>query len=79
MRILVIDDDVELAGCWGSSCSAKAFRWSARTTAGRVRLPPQGQIELVVLDVMLPGMDGFEILRRCGRGPGASADADRAR
>ncbi len=39
------------------------------------------EYDAIVLDVMLPGIDGFETCRRlrARRGLGAGADADRAR
>lgn len=65
MRILVIDDDVELSGLLREFLQREGFETEfahdgktglARATAGLA--------DLVVLDVMLPGMDGFEVLRR---------------
>ena len=65
MRILVIDDDVELAGLLRTYLQREGFQpefaHDGRTGLERAL---QGGHELVVLDVMLPGMDGFEILRR---------------
>jgi two-component system response regulator CpxR len=64
-RILVIDDDAELCKLVARFLSAEGFRVeTVRTSAQGVDRARSGEHELIVLDVMLPGMDGFEILRR---------------
>lgn len=65
MRILVIDDDVELSGLLGTFLQREGFQPQfAHDGRTGLDLALQGGFDLVVLDVMLPGMDGFEILRR---------------
>src|SRR5690349_9158570 len=65
MRILVIDDDVELAGLLKEYLEREGyqvdFAHDGKTGLDRAL---QGGFDLVVLDVMLPGIDGFEILKR---------------
>jgi two-component system response regulator CpxR len=65
VRILVIDDDVELAGLLRTFLQREGFQpefaYDGRTGLDRAL---QGEFDLIVLDVMLPGIDGFEILRR---------------
>jgi two-component system response regulator CpxR len=64
-RILVIDDDAELCKLVARFLSAEGFRVeTVRTSVQGVERARSGEHELIVLDVMLPGMDGFEILRR---------------
>ena len=65
MRILVIDDDVELAELLGAFLRREGFQPDF-VYEGRAGLEKalNGGYDLVVLDVMLPGMDGFAILRR---------------
>ncbi len=68
-RILVIDDDVELCGLVGEYLESEGFRveavYDGERGLERVR---QSDYVLVVLDVMLPGMNGFEVLRRIRAG-----------
>jgi two-component system response regulator CpxR len=65
VRILVIDDDVELADLLRTFLEREGFQpefaHDGRTGLQRAL---DGGYDLVVLDVMLPGMDGFEILKR---------------
>lgn len=65
MPILVIDDDVELAGLLEEYLRREGFQpefaHDGRTGLERAS---SGRYELIVLDVMLPGLDGFEVLRR---------------
>jgi two-component system response regulator CpxR len=65
MRILVIDDDVELTALLKEFFEREGFD-VAISHNGRTGLEEAGRssFDLVVLDVMLPGMDGFEVLRR---------------
>ncbi|HTS62419.1 MAG TPA: response regulator transcription factor [Candidatus Acidoferrales bacterium] len=65
MHILLVDDDTELASLLSEFLTREGFAVSSEHEGfrglDRARKP---DIDLVVLDVMLPGIDGFEILRR---------------
>lgn len=64
-KILVIDDDSELCELLNEYLGAEGFRLHA-VHEGRegVRKALEGHFDLVVLDVMLPGLNGFDVLRR---------------
>jgi two-component system response regulator CpxR len=63
--ILVIDDDAELCKLVSRFLGAEGFKVEAVQTSGQgVERALSGDYDLVVLDVMLPGLDGFEVLRR---------------
>ena len=65
MRILLIDDDVELCGLLRKFLKQEGFELDCEHDGARGLERAKGDdVDLVVLDVMLPGMDGFEILRR---------------
>ena len=65
MHILVIDDDVELAALLKEYLQREGYQVDfAHEGKTGLERALQGNYALVVLDVMLPGMDGFEILRR---------------
>ena len=65
MRLLVIDDDVELCALLGEFLQREGFTVQCENEGRRgLDQALQGGHDLVILDVMLPGMDGFEILRR---------------
>lgn len=63
--ILLIDDDVELCSMLTEYLAKNGFRVKAahRGDAG-LKIALQRPWALVLLDVMLPGMDGFEVLKR---------------
>jgi two-component system response regulator CpxR len=65
VRILIIDDDAELCALLEEFLRREGYQ-SACENDGRRGLEAalHGGFSLIVLDVMLPGMDGFEILRR---------------
>src|SRR5260370_15727016 len=64
-RILIIEDDVELITLVGDYQQAEGFTVEAVHDGenGLQRATADGYL-LVVLDVMLPGINGFEVLRR---------------
>jgi two-component system response regulator CpxR len=64
-RILAIDDDVELCELLAELLGQDGFAMeSAQDGATGLRLLQAQPFALVVLDVMLPGMSGFEVLTR---------------
>jgi two-component system response regulator CpxR len=68
VNILLVDDDAELCSLLGEFLRREGYSVSCELegTRGLDRAKQPG-IDLVVLDVMLPGIDGFEILRRLRR------------
>lgn len=65
VHILLVDDDAELCGLLGEFLRREGYTVDCEHegTRGLERASGPG-VDLVVLDVMLPGIDGFEILRR---------------
>src|SRR6202045_2980927 len=64
-RILVIDDDVELCSLVGEYLAPEGFQVESAADGNRgLERALTGEFLLVVLDVMLPGLNGFEVLRR---------------
>jgi two-component system phosphate regulon response regulator OmpR len=68
-RILIIDDDERLAAMLRSYLEGRGYsvEHSADGAAGLARLR-NSRPDAVVLDVMLPDLDGFEVLRRIRAG-----------
>ena len=64
-RILVIDDDVELCHLVGEYLQAEGFTIECvHDGESGLKKATAGEYLLAVLDVMLPGINGFEVLRR---------------
>jgi DNA-binding response OmpR family regulator len=64
-RVLLIDDDAELGDLLTEYLAAAGFSVVvAHQGEEGLRLALSGEPALVILDVMLPGMDGFEVLRQ---------------
>ena len=74
-RLLLIDDDEHLAPPLATYLQRFDFVLESATTptAGLHRLA-QGGIGAVILDVMLPEMDGFEVCRRIRQSPALYGD-----
>jgi len=64
-HILIVDDDKELSSMLGDYLAAEGFSidhaFDGEQGAQKTR---SGQYDAIVLDVMMPKLDGFEVLRR---------------
>ncbi|HTQ57685.1 MAG TPA: response regulator transcription factor [Bryobacteraceae bacterium] len=68
MRLLLIDDDTELTALLAEFLKGEGFTVESAHEGNRgLDRALRGSFNLVILDVMLPGLDGFEILRRLRR------------
>jgi two-component system response regulator CpxR len=65
MRLLIVDDDAELCSLLQEFLEREGYAVQC-VQDGRAGLEQaqQGGYDLIILDVMLPGLDGFDILRR---------------
>ena len=63
--LLLIDDDRSLASLLAEYCADGGFSiTSALNGEEGIRLARQQQFQLIILDVMMPGIDGFQVLKR---------------
>jgi DNA-binding response OmpR family regulator len=68
IRILLVDDDVKLCRLIAEYLKPRGFEIrSVHTGPEGLEEALDGEYEAVILDCMLPGMDGFEVLRRLRR------------
>jgi DNA-binding response OmpR family regulator len=64
-QILVIDDDVELCELLAEYLAPEGFQTeSVHDGETGLKSACSGNYDLIVLDVMLPGMNGFDVLRQ---------------
>jgi DNA-binding response OmpR family regulator len=64
-RIIIIDDDVELCALLRPFLAAEGFDTECcNAPTDGVRAAQSGSYDLILLDVMMPDMSGFEALRR---------------
>src|SRR5437016_4058376 len=64
-QVLVIDDDVELCKLVTRYLTQEGFQiQSVNAGASGAELALSGNYALIVLDVMMPGVNGFDVLRR---------------
>lgn len=64
-HILIVDDDVELCGLVQEYLASEGFTANAVHDGEQgLQQAMTGEFVLIVLDVMLPGINGFEVLRR---------------
>jgi two-component system response regulator CpxR len=63
--VLIVDDDVKLTEMLGEYLAQQEIRLGVQHDGEKgLEAALSGQYELVLLDVTLPGVDGFEMLRR---------------
>src|ERR1700681_3659942 len=68
MRLLIVDDDVELCSLLKEFLQRESFTVECvHDRRGGLEAAKQGNYDLIVLDVMLPGLDGFELLKQLRR------------
>lgn len=68
-HLLIIDDDTRLSAMLNDYLSANGYRVrSAPTAAAGLADLSRSPAEAVILDVMLPDLDGFEVLKRIRAG-----------
>ena len=64
-RVLLIDDDAELCGLVTRFMAGEGFAVDAATNGRQgVMRALSGDYKLILLDVMMPDMNGFDVLRR---------------
>ena len=64
-RLLIVDDDQELCSMLAEYLGPEGFSVeTAGTGSAALERVGRGALDLVVLDVMLPELSGFEVLRR---------------
>jgi DNA-binding response OmpR family regulator len=73
-HLLLIEDDARLAGMVRDYLEQSGYQvdWMPDGESGLARAA-QGGVDLVVLDLMLPGIDGLEVCRRLRALPGATS------
>ena len=67
-RILVVEDEPGIALALEDDLTMEGYRVSvAGDGVTASRMAREGEFDLIVLDVMLPGKDGFEVCREVRR------------
>ena len=63
--VLIVDDDVQLCQMLTTYLGTHGWRVATANTGGEgIKAAREQQPDLIILDVMLPDLDGFEVLRR---------------
>ena len=72
MRVLLVDDDEDVQQILGRYLQQDGHDVvPARNGAQALGAIAEGSVDVAVLDLTLPDLDGFEVLRRVRSGPSA--------
>jgi EAL domain-containing protein (putative c-di-GMP-specific phosphodiesterase class I)/FixJ family two-component response regulator len=66
-NILVIDDDVDIGDLVTAAAQSMGIPCRTTTDAGELPCLLDTDVSLILLDLMMPGMDGVEVLRLLGK------------
>jgi len=73
-HLLIVDDDQEIRALLSNFLTRHGYRVSvAQNGAAMMQTLATARIDLVILDIMLPGEDGLSLCRRFARRPVMSA------
>ena len=68
MQALIVDDDVGLTELLANYLEVAGFTVDVASSGeAALAAPNLGRYDILLLDVMMPGMDGFEVLRQIRR------------
>ena len=66
-RLMLVEDDANIVELLSASLRYAGFEVTTATDGRQaLRLAPEVQPDLMIVDVMMPGLDGFEVVRRLG-------------
>jgi len=64
-KILMIDDDVKLTELVEEFLSLQKYKFISKHTPGEgLEYLEKNEVDIIILDIMLPDMDGFQVLRK---------------
>lgn len=69
-RILIVDDEEAIAGALHTLLTQSGYQVSVAHSGADALAQFSGNTDLVILDVMLPDMDGYEVCRQMRQSPG---------
>lgn len=69
-RILVVDDELGARTLIGIMLDRGGFEvWKAPDATEALKIIDQGIPDLIIMDIMMPGMDGFDLCKRIRQSP----------
>jgi CheY-like chemotaxis protein len=67
--VLVVDDDPEIVDFLEAALAGRGYNVLVAINGGALDIAQTGQPDLILLDLLMPGMDGVEITRRLREEP----------
>jgi CheY-like chemotaxis protein len=71
--VLVVDDDPEIVDFLDAALQGRGYKVLMAIDGGALDVAQTAQPDLILLDLMMPGMDGFEVSRRLRDDPATAS------
>jgi CheY-like chemotaxis protein/anti-sigma regulatory factor (Ser/Thr protein kinase) len=70
-RLLIIEDDADTLELMQATFETRGFRvMTSQSATDALEVAPKNSIDLIISDIGMPGMDGFEMIKRLRQLPG---------
>lgn len=67
--VLVVDDDPEIVDLLEAALQGRGYKVLVAINGGALGVAQEGQPDVILLDILMPGMDGIEVSRRLRANP----------
>jgi CheY-like chemotaxis protein len=71
--VLVVDDDSDIVNFLEAALQGRGYKVLIAVDGGALDVAQEGQPDVILLDLLMPGMDGVEVSRRLREDPATAS------